>query len=212
MCSSDLPHSSKALPILYTALVRSTNSSPAWTKPCVNSRLRVSRKICASAWTQSLFRGEQGMGAMDGALDGMGGAASSAGDALLALGGPWGFMAGIVLKLIGAATRAAKTVTAQSDKEFQAYQELSRVGAATSRGLTQTRQDAKRMGLGVEELPKFVSLISANSQDLARFGGGVAAGTQALSDLGAGLQQDRQKFMRLGYTTDMMNEGARSSE
>ena len=55
--------------------------------------------------TKSLYRGEQGMKGMDGALDGIGGAADQAGTALLTLGGPWGILAGIVLKMISVASR-----------------------------------------------------------------------------------------------------------
>lgn len=161
----------------------------------------------ATAFTRSLYQGEQGMKGMNGVMDGLGGAADEFGTALLTLGGPFGIAAGILLKLVSAATKAAKVVGEHADKQFETYQKLARIGATAADGMRGTTDVAYKLGYNISNLDQFVSLIEKNSQSLALFGGTAAQGRDALAQLGESLKDQRQSFLNLGIGLDNMNEG-----
>jgi hypothetical protein len=160
-------------------------------------------------FTQDVYRGEQGMKGMDGVFDGLSGAADSAAKAFWALGGPLGIAASVISGIISATVKVAKAVGANADREFEAYQRLSRAGAVASDGMRATTEDARRLGLHVGELDKFVEIVTTNSQDLALFGGSAARGREILGRLGQGIQDQREIMLRLGISVEQQADGLR---
>ena len=161
----------------------------------------------ATAFTRSLYQGEQGMKGMNGVMDGLGGAANEFGTALMVLGGPFGIAAGILLKLVAAATKAAKVVGEHADKQFDVYQKLGRIGATASDGMKGTTQAAYKLGYNISNLDEFVRVIEKNSQSLALVAGGAAQGRDAFAQLGDTLKGERQNFLMLGININNLNEG-----
>lgn len=160
----------------------------------------------ATAFTRSLYQGEQGMKGVNGIMDGLGGAADQFGTALITLGGPFGIAAGIILKLVSAATKAAKVIGENADKQFSAYQKLGRIGATAADGMRGTTKAAYKLGLNISNLDQFVSLVEKNSQSLALFAGSASEGRDALANLGDSLRGERQNFLMLGMDLETQNQ------
>lgn len=160
------------------------------------------------AFTKSIYKGEQGMGAFNGALDGMASAATEAGTALMLLGGPFGILAGILVHVIAAGAKAAKVVAKQGDDQYAAYQQLAKVGFAGRGGMEATTAAAKKLSYDVSKLGEFASLMADNSKELAMFSGGVEGGGNFLADTGEVLSKSRQEFLRMGMSVQSVNEGA----
>ena len=154
----------------------------------------------------SAYKGAQGADAFAGAADGVAKAADSAGDMLITMGGPLRIVAGIALKIIGKLTELAKTVAEQADAEFKGYQKMAKVGAATSKGLTGVFEGAQKVGIGVKDIDKYVSQLSAHSQDLAMMSGSVGKGREQFEDITKAMEPFRLQIQNAGIGQEEQNE------
>jgi hypothetical protein len=161
----------------------------------------------AGAAGKAMLEGKKGAAAFNESIDGMTNAALAAG-AALALMVP---VIGPLVLAVGAATIAyakyTKAANDQADKLYKGYQGLAKSGAAASDGMTGLFNNAKKLGLSMNELDSLVSLVGENSRDLAAFGGSVAEGTKRFADMGAAMEPHRQSLIKMGMLPEQINEG-----
>jgi hypothetical protein len=161
----------------------------------------------AGAAGKAMLEGKKGATAFNESVDSMATAATAAA-AALALFVP---VLGPLMLAIGAATigfaKYTKAANDQADKLYKGYQGLAKSGAAASDGMTGLFQNAKKLGLSMNELDSLVSLVGENSRDLAAFGGSVAEGTKRFADMGAAMEPHRQALIKMGMLPEQINEG-----
>jgi D-alanyl-D-alanine carboxypeptidase len=162
------------------------------------------------AAASAMNQGQKGAAAFNGAVDGMADAAKAAGIALALM-----VPGGIVIKALTVAVTAAvgglaaytKAANEMSDTLFKGYQGLAKSGAAASDGMTGLYKDAKKLGLGLNELDSLVSLVAENSADFARFAGSVSEGRKRFAELGEAMKPQREAMIRMGMMPQEINEG-----
>ena len=161
----------------------------------------------ASAAGKAMLEGKKGAAAFNDSVDQMATAATAAA-AALALFVP---VLGPLMLAVGLATvgfaKYTKAANDQADKLYKGYQGLAKSGAAASDGMTGLFQNAKKLGLSMNELDSLVSLVGENSRDLAAFGGSVAQGTKRFADMGAAMEPHRQALLKMGMMPEQVNEG-----
>lgn len=159
---------------------------------------------------KAMYEGKKGMSAFNSSLDELSKAAALAGTALTLL-----MPGGIIMKaVIGGLTMAAtaaiaytKAANDMADKLYKGYEGLQKSGAAASDGMTGVYRDAKKLGLGMNELDSFVTLVAENSKDLALFSGTVYEGRKKFADMGKALEGSRAEFFKMGISQEAQNEG-----
>jgi D-alanyl-D-alanine carboxypeptidase len=155
----------------------------------------------------AMNQGQKGAAAFNGAVDGMADAAKAASIALMLLGGPLGLLAGVVTAAIAGLASYTKAANEMSDSLYKGYQGLAKSGAAASDGMTGLYKDAKKLGLGLNELDSLVSLVGENSADFARFAGSVSEGRKRFAELGEAMKPQREAMIRMGMMPQEINEG-----
>jgi hypothetical protein len=155
----------------------------------------------------AMNQGQKGAAAFNGAVDGMADAAKAASIALMLLGGPLGLLAGVVTAAIAGLASYTKAANEMSDSLYKGYQGLAKSGAAASDGMTGLYKDAKKLGLGLNELDSLVSLVGENSADFARFAGSVSEGRKRFAELGAAMKPQTEAMIRMGMMPQEINEG-----
>jgi hypothetical protein len=159
--------------------------------------------------TKAMYEGKRGAAAFNSSLDEMSKAVALAGTALTLLV-PGGFIIkGIVAGLTMAATAAiayTKAANDMADKLYQGYSKLQESGAAASDGMTGVFNDAKKLGLSMNQLDSYVSQVAANSQELALLSGSVAQGRKEFAKVGEALESSRVGFFKMGITQEQQNE------
>jgi muramidase (phage lysozyme) len=161
------------------------------------------------ASAKAMYDGQKGAAAFNGSLDAMSEAATAAGIALTFLipGGPvFKLLVAGVTAAVGALTAYTKAANEMSDKLYKGYSGLAKSGAAASDGMTGLFNDAKKLGLSMNELDGFVSLVGENSKDLALFGGTVFDGRKKFASLGKELEGSRESFFKLGMSQEEQNK------
>lgn len=159
---------------------------------------------------KAMLEGKKGAAALNSSLDDLAKAATIAGTALTLL-----MPGGIIIKGVVAAFTAVTAATIGSvkaanemaDKLYKGYSGLAKSGGAAADGMTGVFNNAKKLGLSMNELDGFVSLINENSSDLAQFSGSVAKGRQRLADMGDALRGSRQGFLAMGLSMQDVSEG-----
>jgi muramidase (phage lysozyme) len=163
----------------------------------------------AMGTASAMYRGEKGAAAFNSSLDSMAEAATAAGVALTFLipGGPAiKLLVGAVTAATGALVAYTKAANEMADKLYKGYSGLAKSGAAASDGMTGLFNDAKKLGLSMNELDGFVSLVGENSKDLVLFGGTVFEGRKKFVELGSALEGSREEFFRLGLSQEEQNK------
>ena len=159
---------------------------------------------------KAMFQGKKGAAALNGSLDELTKAAQFASIALSLLipGGPVikAFFVGLSAA-VGALGTYTKAANEMGDKLYKGYQGLAESGAAASDGMTGLFEDAKKLGLSMDELSDYTSLIAANSKDLALFAGSVYEGRQQFADMGKSMERYREGLMNAGMTQQQINDG-----
>ena len=159
---------------------------------------------------KAMYEGKKGAAAFNDSIDGMAKAAQAAGIALALMipGGP-------LIKLFVAGLTAAVTATAayvkaaneMADKLYKGYNGMAKAGAAAADGMTGMYKGAKKLGLSMNELDGYVSMVAASSKDLALFSGTVFEGRKQFEDIGASLEDFRTSAFAAGMTQQDLNEG-----
>jgi len=139
---------------------------------------------------KAMYRGEKGAAAFNQSIGDMADAAqiASVGLSLLIPGGPlmkaaYAGIAYLATSAMKAGSELIQTANKQSDTLYDTFQRLSKSGAAGSDGMTGVFGDIQKLGLGIQDLDGYISLINDSSRDLARFGGSVTSGRKAFADM-----------------------------
>jgi len=169
----------------------------------------------ASSLARSLYSGEIGITGVGRAVElfakELGGAALALGAASMLLG-PFKIM-GAVVAAVGVALKTLGSVlgllTDQAKQQVETFRDLQKVGGALGTTTDEILASARKLGLGINELEKFTSLVGQNANTLAIFRGSVAAGSRELSDLGAVFKRTglRDQFLNMGMRLEDINEG-----
>jgi len=159
-----------------------------------------------------------GSGLMDtaGALkDGKQGAAvfsknlADGADALEAFLSKFGILGTMLGKLLTAGAKYANEASKQGDALFKSYQDLSRIGAATAKGMSDVFPTMQKFGYNIEELDKMTALIKENSKSLALYSGTVSQGSAQLANIAQDFKDsgDQVNFRKMGMSIDDINRG-----
>lgn len=155
-----------------------------------------------------MYKGSKGMSAFNSSLDEIATAVGLAAAAITMLvGGPIGAIAVGLGMAASAAIAYTKAANEMSDKLYKSYTGLQKSGAAAADGMTGVYRDAKKLGLGMNELDSFTSLIAENSQDLALFSGTVYDGRKKFADMSEAMKGSRVEFFKMGITQTELNDG-----
>jgi hypothetical protein len=159
---------------------------------------------------KAMLDGKKGAAVFNDSIDGMAKAAQAAGVALALLipGGPAIklLIAGITA-LTGAVAGMVKASNEMADKLYKSYSGLSKSGAAASDGMTGVYNDAKKLGLSMNDLDSLVGLVGENAKDLALFSGSVFEGRKQFADIGQAMEPYRKSLIAAGMTQEQINEG-----
>jgi len=158
----------------------------------------------------AMYQGKKGAAAFNDSIDTLTSAAKAAAIGLALLGGPLGLLAAAVVTGIAAFGEYAKAANEMSEKLYKGYQGLAESGAAAADGMDGLFEDAKKLGLSMNDLGQYTSLIAANSKDLALFSGTVYQGRQAFADVAEGMDKFKLGLMNTGLTQEQINAGAMS--
>jgi len=177
----------------------------AATKLGVESAVQLAKVFTSAAG--AMYKGEKGMSAFNGSVDAAAGSlVALAGVVAVMTGGVSLFTAGLVAA-IAAGAEYVKASAEQSDKLYDAFQDISRAGAAGADGLQGVYSDMQKFGLGIQDLGKMSELLKSNSQSLALFGGTVFQGRKKFADLSGAMEPFRASLMNAGMSQDEINEG-----
>jgi hypothetical protein len=158
----------------------------------------------------AMYEGKKGASAFNSSVDSMADAAMAAGAALTLMipGGPIikAFVAGMTLA-VGGMAKMYKASAEMADSLNTGFQKLSKSGGAASDGLMGIYGDLQKLGLGVQDLDGYVSMINDSSRDLALFGGSVFAGRKAFADIGKAMEPFREQLYNAGLTQEELNAG-----
>jgi len=167
-----------------------------------------------AAAAAAMYNGEKGMKAynksIDAGADAVAALAVTAGTAAVAFGvmtAGIGFLVAAVGLAAAGLAKYAKAANEQSDALFDSYQKLSRIGAAGADSLQGIYNDMQKLGLGVQDLDKFVGLVAGSSKELAMMSGSVVKGRKAYAEVSAGMDKFKLSLLNSGMTQDEINEG-----
>jgi hypothetical protein len=160
---------------------------------------------------KAMLEGKKGAAAFNESIDGLSKAATAAGVALTLL-----VPGGVIIKGIVAGFTAVTAATAgmvkasneMADKIYKGYSGLAKSGAAASDGMTGVFNDAKKLGLSMNELDSFVGLVGENAGDLALFAGSVFEGRQKFAEMGEAMEPFREGLIAAGYTQQEINDAS----
>ena len=158
----------------------------------------------------AMLAGKKGAAAFNSSLDEMSKAATAAGVALTLL-----IPGGAAIKaLIAAVTVVTEALTAytkaaneMAGQLYKGFGGLAKSGAAASDGMTGLFRDAKKLGISMDELDSYVSMVGDSSKDLALFAGTVFEGRQRFAQIGEAMEPFREGLLNLGMTQTELNEG-----
>lgn len=163
-------------------------------------------KVFTSA-AGAMYKGEKGMAAFNGSVDAAAGSLTALVGVVALLTGGGSLLAAAFTAAIAGAASYVKAAAEQSDKLYDAFQDMSRAGAAGADGLQGVYNDMQKFGLGIQDLGKMSELLKTNSQILASFGGTVFQGRKRFAELSQGMEPFRASLMNAGMTQDEINEG-----
>jgi hypothetical protein len=123
------------------------------------------------------------------------------------MGKPITIIIGLTLKLIGKLTELAKVVSEQAEAEFKGYQKMAKVGAASSKGMSDVYNTSQKLGIGVYGLDEYIEKLSARAQDLAVVGGTVAGGRKIFEDMIGEMAPFRAGLQNANISQEDQNEG-----
>ena len=163
----------------------------------------------AGKMAKAMYDGQKGASAFNSSIDSMAGAAQSATTMLMAII-PGGVAVKVALmalgKAIGFAAETLKQVNIQGDALYKGFQDLAKSGSVAAGGTTQLGQDIYKLGIGFQDLDKYLGLVNESSQDLALFGRTVFEGSADFANLRQTMKPMRAEFERLGLNAEQQNE------
>ena len=154
-------------------------------------------------FTKAMYKGEQGMTAMNSAVDTL---TSALQVVILLLPGARLLKVALTALTLGVGA-ATKAINAQADALFKSYQDMAQFGAGAAGGMRDIFDNMQKFGYGIEELDKMTALVKENSAALAAFGSTVLDGTRGFADGMKEIQRSPigRQFQQMGYTVDDIN-------
>jgi hypothetical protein len=159
---------------------------------------------------KAMLEGKKGAAAFNESIDGLAKAATAAGVALTLLVPGGALIKGLVAGFTAVTAATAGLVKASNemaDKIYKGYSGLAKSGAAASDGMTGVYNDAKKLGLSMNDLDSLVGLVGENAKDLALFSGSVFEGRKQFADIGQAMEPYRKSLIAAGMTQEQINEG-----
>ena len=159
---------------------------------------------------KAMYQGKKDATAFNSSLGELSKAATLAGTALTLMMPGGIIMKGIVAAVTmftGAVIATVQAANEMNAKLYKGYEGLSKSGAAASDGMTGVFNDAKKLGLSMDQLDSYVGLVAENSQELAMFAGSVAGGRKKFADMGEALESSRVGFFAMGISQEEQNQG-----
>jgi len=119
----------------------------------------------------------------------------------------FGILGKVLGTLITAGARYAVEANKQSDALYKSYQDLTRFGQGTARGMDDVFETMQKFSYGIGELDQMTALLRENSKTLALFGGTVAQGTEAMANTANEFKNSdlQTYFMKMGVSSDNQN-------
>jgi hypothetical protein len=158
----------------------------------------------------ALYRGERGAKVMAQGFDKLADGLQAA-VAIFTLFTPQGKALSLASKLlINGVAMAGKAMSTfnklsaeQSDKLFETYQDLSKIGAAGV-GVEQMFENLQRMGLTSAEISQYTAVLKKNAKELSAFGASTADGARNLSAISGAITKGRlgEQLMMMGYSAE----------
>ena len=166
-------------------------------------------------YTRAMYRGEQGAAVFNQSINKMADAAQLAavGLSLLVPGGAIlkGVVAGLTFLTTQFLKQGAELVTTaneQSDALYGAFSQLAEVGAVGADEIKGVAEDIQKLGLNVNKLDQFLSVLNRNTETLASLGGTVLQGRKQFVALTASLRENDLSLRKLGLDQDAQAEAA----
>ena len=190
---------------LEDALNRASTAAGGWMRIVGGALEDLAQAAIGTATT--LQRGNKGLTAYDQQIQQLSGAVKGVLAPLQAMG-PITAGFGKALGIAGdAATTLALAATNMGDTLYTSFGALNRAGGAAADGMTGLFEDAKNLGLGMNELSALTDAVAGRAQDFALFGGSVADARKRLGQMGDQLRDNRESFLSLGMTMPEVTEG-----
>lgn len=165
----------------------------------------------ATAAAGAMYEGKKGAAAFNDSITELGSAAKIAAAALALIipGGPIIklFVAGLGMA-VSATADYVKAANEMADKLYSGYSKMAKSGAAASDGMTGLYNDAKKLGLSMNQLDSYVELVGQNAGDLTLFAGSVFEGRKKFADMGKAMEPFREGLIAAGYTQEDINEAS----
>ena len=161
----------------------------------------------------AMYKGEQGFKAINKSLTDVEDAIDTFSNIILAAVAIFDPLVGVALFLTKTLVKGAidygKAAGEMSDKLYDSYTALSRVGAAGEQGMSGVYTSMQKFAYGIDELDQMLALIKENSKNLAAFSGTVIDGTNALADTANSIQRSglQKQFLEMGMKVDDINRG-----
>jgi hypothetical protein len=156
----------------------------------------------------AVYKGQKGLKAFDGAIDGVADALMALSSALFLVSGPMKLLAVGLRATVLAGAEYVKAANEQSDQLYTAFQKMSKSGGSAADGLQGLYNDVQKLGGGIQDLGDFVSLVSANASEFASFGGNVYQGRKEFAKLSKEMEPFREELMNAGMSQQEINEAA----
>jgi hypothetical protein len=190
---------------LEDALNRASTAAGGWMRVVGGALEDLAQAAIGTATT--LQRGNKGLTAYDSQIQQLSGAVKGVLAPLQAMG-PITAGFGKALGIAGdAATTLALAATHMGDTLYTSFGALNRAGGAAADGMTGLFEDAKNLGLGMNELSALTDAVAGRAQDFALFGGSVFDARKRLGQMGDQLRDNREQFLSLGMTMPEVTEG-----
>jgi hypothetical protein len=155
--------------------------------------------------SKSVYRGEQGASVFSSSIEAAGSAVKTFG---FLMGGP---LTKALTTAIYGLTKAFSLAAENTDRVFDAYNNLAQVGVSAGDQLSGLRGSAQSLQYvvndNVEGMKQFESLMTANADALALFKGTAFEGRQALALVGKEFDEYRNDFRKQGINVEAQNKG-----
>jgi hypothetical protein len=154
----------------------------------------------AAQFGATMVQGTTGQAAYNSSIQGAGNAAAN----MAMQFGPLGIAIGALIKVI---TFGITEINKMTDGLYKAQQDIARVGALGTGGMTEAFQSMQKFGYGINEIGNMTKLLAENSVTLAQFSGTAFQGAQRMANLAGSLQPMQEQFMNMGMSVDDINSG-----
>lgn len=190
---------------LEDALNRASTAAGGWMRVVGGALEDLAQAAIGTATT--LQRGNKGLTAYDSQINQLTGTVKGVLGSLQALGPGMGTFGKALGLGADAAQALALAATDMGDKLYTSFGALNRAGGAAADGMTGLFNDAKNLGLSMNELSALTDAVGARASDFALFGGSVADARKRLGQMGDQLRDNREQFLSLGMTMPEVTEG-----